>query len=119
MREIKFRGKRIVKSKWFYGDLIHHGHKFFFAIPVINKFVYYSVEVIPETIGQFVGFKDKDGKDIYEGDICKMNTWKPKIITWREGRFWLGNSLVICCSFECERMKVLGNIYDNPELIRE
>jgi len=64
-------------------------------------------------------FPDKNGKEIYEGDICKMHDWKLKPIRWEQGRFWLGNSLVIICDFEAKNMEVVGNIYENPELLED
>lgn len=66
MRKIKFRGKRVDNDEWVYGDLLRmHGVPYIYPDPAPNGWNDY--EVIPDTVGQFTGLLDKNGKEIYEG----------------------------------------------------
>ena len=90
----------------------------------------------PETVGQFTGLKGKNGKEIYEGDIVKA--WsqgicgKFKVIwrregspcwilypAWRNGRFWYLHGTLHKDGYWYDNVEVIGNIYDNPELLQE
>ena len=136
MREIKFRGRHIISKKWIIGDLIHEewiGGK---AIMIKRKKTAHSV--LEETVGQFTGLHDKNGKEIYEGDIVKINAHsydfgfeKDRIgeIRFIEGCFgfykqlsekeYLFNELSTEFGYgELEHYEVIGNIYENPELLK-
>lgn len=100
MREIKFRGKYIKDKSWIYGG--------------------YGYNVIPETVGQFTGFKDVDGKEIFEGDILKGDDLIVKVV-WKNGHFLAYDldeiSDYLDFLLNTFRLKVIGNIHDNPELL--
>lgn len=128
MREIKFRGKRIrpkgVKDAWAYGSLIQKIESTEIHDSVFTWFIH------PETVGQFTGLKDKNGKEIYEGDICRLGFSycddKIGVVYFKDGCFYvddkhpLGN--LPLWSFregESNIIEVIGNIHDNPELLKQ
>jgi uncharacterized phage protein (TIGR01671 family) len=78
MREIKFRGRNI-EGEWFYGDLINSKINntptaFIFPPDAPNSYDRYLVN--PNTVGQFTGLHDKNGKEIYEGDVLFVREWE-------------------------------------------
>ena len=77
MREILFRGKRLGNGEWAYGFLV----KMFGAYHIIDKDDENTAyEVIPETVGQYTGLKDKNGNGIWEGDIVDLFGMKGKVV---------------------------------------
>lgn len=125
MRTIKFRGKCVNGGECVESMTISHGtikrkaYEMFFEIAP-DKWV----GVIPETVGQFTGVLDKNGKEIYEGDILFIGEdEETKIyneVGMKDGCFGYirennGELLPFCnCNVTEE---IAGNIYDNPELI--
>ena len=132
MREIKFRGKFVYVNTqsgqldWVYGDLVqgpeHMGkHKI-----ICEDGSQY--EVLSSTVGQFTGLYDKNGKEIYEGDIVHLDAWEPDTmqIAFIEGAFCLadanGNYLGDIHYIHhagVEQCTIVGNIYDNSKLLKE
>jgi len=143
MRDKIFRGKRVDNGQWVYG--------YYFITPLtdeatgsnpedgwffltgkqrhcisMNHCVY---EVIPETVAQYIGLKDKNDAKIFEDDIVKAKDWDPQIfrIQFIEGGFCTTNKKAdmlypldinhFYSSVGCG-IEVIGNIYDNPELIK-
>lgn len=135
MREILFRGKRLDNGEWVYGDLAIRidGETTIYDRPSGNGLVC-SVGrcVIPESVGQYTGLCEngKNGKKIFEGDIVKaqdnvfgspFDTGIIGKIVYEETAFFIETQNVMESQYlynECAVYEVLGNIHDNPELLK-
>lgn len=115
-REIKFRGMSI-RGTWYYGLICKVEEGTFISNSVGRPM---ALEIRPETICQFTGLKDKNGKEIFEGDIILEHHSGIKYkIFYEDGCF--GNSTTQLCndSINEYEIEVIGNIHENPELLGE
>ena len=128
MREIIFRGKRIDNGEWVEGYFVNlwlmHYQK---HQPIITDNNAVSYDVDPSTVGQYTGLTDKNGKRIFEGDIVKTDKFsepnKQYIIKYnlQFGAF-IGqdryNLYFVTFDGDSGEFEVIGNIHDNPELLK-
>ena len=116
MREIKFRAKRLDNGEWISGDL--HLHTPF---PHIHSTRGDKAKIDTDTIGQFTGLHDKNGKEIYEGDIYRYE--HPDSLN--EVSYCMGGgfagfdfSPAFHDGHQLTNVEVVGNIHSNPELLK-
>ncbi len=129
MREIKFCGKRVDNGEWAAGyywanELDNH----FIRVTIDEEtgmFVLEDYKVIPETVGQFTGLLDKNGKEIYEGNIVDHYATFGYVL-FEDGMFTLSTSAKVnfghrqpLCYIDSLQCEIIGNIHENPELLKE
>lgn len=140
MREIKFRGRRLDGKGWPHGFLFAEKGRAY-IITDSTGFGFIKFEVDPATVGQYTGLKDRNGREIYEGDVCEVektyqnygkylqmdDAWSTKkcnyVCCFVDGAFRLRRTYLNKRKEErfedgsfkgCE---AIGNIHDNPELL--
>jgi len=141
MQEIKFRGQQKTTKKWISGFPVWNGDRtkcyilnsledilrLSFPVSGQEKTIF-DCEVIPETVGQFTGLHDKDGKEIYGGDILEYEKFicynkkdgiKTKTlrcaVVWHKCGFCTDNLEILTIEFK--NCRIVGNVHDNPELL--
>jgi len=123
-REIKFRGYNYQYEKWFYGSLFIQKYDNDFTLSNLRTMIIddrgYSVMVDNDTIGQYTGLKDKNGVEVYEGDKVMFDyEWTEPdeigIITWNKdvASFQIKGHIPSSSMKHLDRMKVIGNVYEN------
>ena len=125
MRQIKFRAQDIASNKWLYGDLRHHKEDVCIFEQEGNK----GEQVKRDTVGQYTGMHDKNGKEIYEGDIVLVSDWTSVYASDYKGTvcFQRGQWVVSYEKYGCEmaprlffddfsdrKTTIIGNIHELP-----
>lgn len=138
MREIEFRGKT-AKGEWlngYYAKFRNYKNEVYSAIIPKEEgtgeaYMEDLHSVIPETVGQYTGLTDKNGKKIFEGDIVRFTDKYTggkgiaeivfEAFKWKySGSYYGGNPIVWLCIDDLSvKFEVIGNIHDNPELLEE
>ena len=136
MREILFRGKRLDNGEWIEGyyspvNLPLAGNMGHF----INEGGFRAIEVDPETVSEFTGLRDRNGKRIFEGDIINYEDGDPSDYEYHDGTIMNVGEIIFCdgkfcftnavsvtmddllCENNMLDCEVIGNKWDNPELL--
>ena len=132
-REILFKAKRKYSGEWLEGYYVYC-RKRHYILPILNKEIGFDeredkwIEVDAETLCQYTGLTDKNGKKIWENDIVKANLDEsyPEDITyikilWNECGFCVNENystdIWTLEKWDAEHFQVCGNIFDNPDLL--
>lgn len=126
MREILFRGRRKDNGKWVYGSLLKQAGEYISKDEVTpNECWICGMRgekdlIVSETIGQYTGLCDKNGKEVFEGDIARVfdGEYINGVVGYslEHGVFTIDNTSLL---YWLPDVKIIGNVYDNPELLEE
>ena len=127
MREILFRGKRKDNEEWVKGHLgIEVGNQLVIEYcdfdDILDEYCVKERFIIPETVGQYTGLKDKNDRRIFEGDIIRDEDGDIMVVKWQsEGAlFVLEPKPYVSVHFYStlpSKIEIIGNIHDDPELL--
>jgi len=121
MRENKYRGKSINSGEWLFGDLLQYADSAQIWVNTPDGKWNYIVD--PGTVGQYTGLKDKNGLEVFEGDIIG---WGPEDhapdseVFYDDGAFKVSDPYSDSWEYIIDVLMgavVIGNIYENPELL--
>lgn len=133
MRDYLFRGKHAWGDSygWIYGSLIHAGTYCCILDPDDEDDMDYpyldddlgtidgrATPVIPDTVGEWTGLFDKNGKRIFEGDVVQDEYEKVAIVSWYNGRYYPFIAFPEYLAWSEGRCTVIGNIHDNREFVK-
>ena len=126
MRKYLYRGKRKDTGEWETGSLVIIRAEVY----IVSKMIGYHTPVIPQTVGQCAELIDKNGNDIFEGDIIatakygvdngKGQNYYAKdrfMVGYEDGTYYLENRLRKFCLRPDNTCEIIGNVHDNPELL--
>lgn len=130
-RIIKFRAKAMSEDEWVYGDLIHYNRQCHEKVTIKEFGGFLESDVVEETVCQFTGLHDKNGKEIYDGDIiCSFDSSGFRIlhkVAYHEAEA-SNVAFLISCPFDYCHItqdwinefdkEIIGNIYDNQDLLK-
>ena len=126
MREIKFRGLDN-NGVWYYGYIDKYSFNGYTEVSIkfsdeSGSIIIYKVK--EETVGQYTGLKDKNGNEIYEGDMLEysMHSRERGIVVFRDSSFILTRKNDDYCITDLEEdkgffLEIINNIYENPDLL--